>query len=231
MSRLSGLEARQGRLVVIEGIDGSGKTTQYELLKKRLKAEGVAHTGTSFPNYESLSGKLVKSYLDGYFGENPADVNAYAAASFFAVDRYISFKTDSWGKFYRNGGFVISSRYSTSNAIHQASKLPEAQRESYFKWLSEYEYMLLELPKPDEVFFLDLPLEAAISHINSREAQSNTPRDIHERNKKYLINCVKAGQHAAEYFGWTKIDLMRENRLMTPEEISKKLYEKIIKYI
>jgi dTMP kinase len=228
---LDGLDAKKGRLVVIEGIDGSGKTTQYELLKQRLNAKAVPHMGVSFPNYGSLPGRLVKNYLDGQFGKNPSDVNAYAAASFFAIDRYVSFKTDPWGDYYRNGGFVISSRYSTSNAIHQASKLPEAERESYFKWLSEYEYELLGLPKPDEVFYLDVPLEAAIMHISSRETQSNTPRDIHEKDREYLISCINTGRHAARYYGWTKVNVMCGNSMMSPEEIGNYLYEKILKYI
>lgn len=222
---------KKGRLFVIEGIDGSGKTTQYNLLLTLLREKGIAHAGTSFPNYESPSGRLVKSYLDGAFGSDPGDVNAYAAASFFAVDRYASFKTDLWGGVYRGGGLVLSSRYTTSNAVHQASKLPEGARESFFEWLSVYEYGLLGLPRPDAVFYLDVPLETALSHIQKRAQSGGAAPDIHESSKKYLTDCHAAGSMAADYYGWIKIPVMRGGAMKSPEEISRLLCEKISEYI
>ncbi len=222
---------KKGRLVVIEGIDGSGKTTQYELLKKRLDSEGLPYMGTTFPNYESPSGRLVKSYLDGAFGANPGDINPYAASSFYAVDRFASFKTDPWGKFYRSGGLVVSARYTTSNAIHQAAKLPRDRRESFFKWLSEYEYGLLGLPEPDAVFYLDIPPEAAAERIARREEQGGAHRDIHEKYSDYLSGCVDAGRQAAAYFGWTVVPVTRGDQMVCREEIGEYLYGKIINYI
>ena len=130
-------ETGKGGLIVIEGIDGSGKTTQYERLMRTLSASGIGCVGTSFPNYESISGALVKAYLGGAFGNDPDSVNPYAASSFFAVDRYASFKSDRWGEEWRNGGLVISARYTTSNAIHQASKLAPDKRKEFFAWLEE----------------------------------------------------------------------------------------------
>lgn len=222
---------KKGRLVVIEGIDGSGKTTQYELLQKRLDSEGVPYMGTAFPNYESPSGRLVKAYLDGAFGSNPGDVNAYAASSFFAVDRFASFKSDPWGELYRSGGLVISARYTTSNAIHQAAKLPEGERKGFFEWLSGYEYGLLGLPKPDAVFYLDISPEAAAKRVAQREAQGGAHRDIHEKNTDYLNGCAKAGRLAAAYFGWIVVPVTKGDEIIGREEIGEYLYGKIINYI
>lgn len=213
----------KGALIVIEGIDGSGKTTQYERLISTLSASGIACCGTSFPNYESVSGALVKAYLGGTFGTDPDSVNAFAASSFFAVDRYASFKTDPWGDTYRNGGLVISARYTTSNAIHQAAKLSPEKRDEFFTWLEDYEYNHLDLPRPDAVFFLDLPVEIAIDHILSREAETGVPRDIHERDFSYLRACAEAADHAAEFFGWTRIKVAENGKMLSPDSIGQEL--------
>lgn len=216
-------ENKKGALIVIEGIDGSGKTTQYERLLATLSASGIACCGTSFPNYESVSGALVKAYLGGDFGTDPDSVNAYAASSFFAVDRYASFRTDPWGETYRSGGLVLSARYTTSNAIHQAAKLTPDRRAEFFAWLSEYEYGQLLLPSPDRVFFLDLPVEIAIDHILSREASSGVPRDIHERDFSYLRACAETAEQAAEFYGWTRIEVARDGKMLSPDLIGQKL--------
>ena len=112
-----------GKLIIFEGLDGSGKGTQTKLTAQRLKEQGRELRQITFPDYESESSALVKMYLSGAFGDKPDDVNAYAASSFYAVDRFASYKTD-WGEFYREGGLVLSDRYTTSNAVHQCSKLP-----------------------------------------------------------------------------------------------------------
>lgn len=216
-------ETRKGGLIVIEGIDGSGKTTQYERLMGTLSASGIGCVGTSFPNYESVSGALVKAYLGGAFGNDPDSVNPYAASSFFAVDRYASFKADRWGEEWRNGGLVVSARYTTSNAIHQASKLDESKRKEFFAWLEEYEYEYLRLPRPDKVFFLDLPVDIAIAHILSREEKTGVPRDIHEKDFSYIRACESAAKSAAEFYGWTRVEVARNGEMLTPDEIEQKL--------
>ena len=140
----------KGKLIVLEGLDGSGKATQAKLLAAHLKGQGFSVREITFPNYESDSSALVKMYLAGQFGQHPDDVNAYAASSFYAVDRYASYKKD-WGSFYENGGIIIADRYTTSNAVHQCSKLPPEQWESFLGWLFDFEFHLLGLPAPDEV--------------------------------------------------------------------------------
>ena len=144
-----------GKLIAIEGLDGSGKATQAKLLAGYLAAQGLVVREVSFPDYGSDSSALVKMYLAGQFGPHPDDVNAYAASSFYAVDRYASYKKD-WGSFYENGGIVIADRYTTSNAVHQCSKLPPEQWESFLGWLFDFEFHLLGLPTPDEVIYLQV---------------------------------------------------------------------------
>lgn len=145
----------KGRLIVLEGLDGSGKATQAKLLAAHLAAQGFSVREVTFPNYESDSSALVKMYLAGQFGDKPDDVNAYAASSFYAVDRYASYKKD-WGSFYENGGVVIADRYTTSNAVHQCSKLPPEQWEAFLGWLFDFEFHLLGLPAPDKVIYLQV---------------------------------------------------------------------------
>ena len=141
----------KGRLLVIEGLDGSGKATQAKLLAAHLAESGRRVMEITFPDYESDSSALVKMYLSGQFGDKPDDVNPYAASSFYAVDRYASYKT-KWGSFYEAGGIVIADRYTTSNAVHQCSKLPLEQWDDFLRWAFDYEYRLLGLPAPDAVF-------------------------------------------------------------------------------
>jgi hypothetical protein len=141
----------KGRLLVIEGLDGSGKATQAKLLASHLAESGCKVMEITFPDYESDSSALVKMYLSGQFGDKPDDVNPYAASSFYAVDRYASYKT-KWGSFYEAGGIVIADRYTTSNAVHQCSKLPPEQWDDFLRWAFDYEYRLLGLPAPDAVF-------------------------------------------------------------------------------
>lgn len=145
----------KGKLIVLEGLDGSGKATQAKLLAEHLAAQGVPVQKITFPDYASDSSALVKMYLAGQFGQHPDDVNAYAASSFYAVDRYASYKT-SWGSFYEQGGVIIADRYTTSNAVHQCSKLPQEQWEEYLHWLFDYEFRLLGLPAPDRVIYLQV---------------------------------------------------------------------------
>ena len=140
----------KGRLLVIEGLDGSGKATQAKLLAAHLAESGRRVMEITFPDYESDSSALVKMYLSGQFGDKPDDVNPYAASSFYAVDRYASYKT-KWGSFYEAGGIVIADRYTTSNAVHQCSKLPLEQWDDFLRWAFDYEYRLLGLPAPDAV--------------------------------------------------------------------------------
>ena len=149
-----------GQLIIFEGLDGSGKGTQTKLTAQRLKEQGRDLRQITFPDYDSESSALVKMYLSGAFGDKPDDVNAYAASSFYAVDRFASYKTD-WGEFYREGGLVLSDRYTTSNAVHQCSKLPPMHWDGFLNWLFDFEYKKFGIPAPDAVIYLAVDPEVS----------------------------------------------------------------------
>ncbi len=211
-----------GKLIVIEGLDGCGKSTQLELLPKNLKANGIDCRSVSFPDYESNSSALVKMYLNGDFGSKPSDVNAYAASVFYAADRYASFKT-TWGNFYNNGGAVIAGRYTTANAVHQCSKLPPEQWEDFLNWLYDFEYVKIGIPKPDLVMFLDMPIEVSQKLLSGRYEGDNTKRDIHERDTEYLDNCRKSALFTANFSGWKIISCARGGQPRSIEEIAEEI--------
>ena len=212
-----------GKLIVFEGTDGSGKSTQFSLLCAALEQQGRAFQKLVFPQYQEPSSALIRMYLGGEFGSRPADVNAYAASAFYAVDRYASYKK-AWGEYYEGGGLVLSDRYTTSNAVHQASKVPEEEREAFLGWLGEFEYEKLGLPEPDVVFWLDMPIERAVANLRSREAATHTSADIHEVDTAYLETCYATAKQAAEFYGWKRIPCVNEaGELRTPEEIHQEI--------
>ena len=190
-----------GKLIVIEGLDGSGKSTQLNILTENLKAKGIECKTVSFPDYQNPSSTLVKMYLNGDFGKKPDDVNAYAASTFYCVDRYASFKA-TWGDYYNNGGTVVAGRYTTSNAVHQCSKLPEDKWENFLEWLYDFEYNKVGIPKPDKVIFLDMPIEVSQKLLSVRYDGDNSKKDIHESDTEYLLRCRKAALFTAKYSGW-----------------------------
>ncbi len=138
----------QGRLIVFEGTDGSGKATQSALLCRELERRGIPFPQAGVPPLSGRSSALIRLYLGGAFGSDPEDVNAYAASTFYSVDRYASYKQD-WGAFYDSGGLLIADRYTTSNAVHQTAKLPPEERDAFLDWLFDFEYRLLGLPRAD----------------------------------------------------------------------------------
>ena len=211
-----------GKLIVIEGTDGSGKSTQFRLLTQRVAEEGREFQKLVFPQYQEESSALIRMYLGGEFGTKPSDVNAYAASAFFAVDRYASYKK-VWGKWYEEGGLVVSDRYTTSNAVHQASKEPEEKQAEYLRWLYEFEYDKLGLPKPDLTIYLDVPTEYTEQLMRSREAATGTHADIHEQDLGYLATCRRMGRSAAAYYGWTVIDCVRDGKMRTIEDIHQQI--------
>ena len=215
-----------GKLIVIEGTDGSGKSTQFALLSDRLTAEGHAFKHLEFPRYSQPSSALIRMYLGGEFGTNPTDVNAYAASTFYAVDRYASYKQD-WGQWYEQGGLVLSGRYTTSNAVHQASKEPAEKRQDFLKWLYEFEYDQLQLPAPDLVIYLDVPTDHTEKLMRHREEETNTKADIHEKDLSYLAACRESGRAAAAYYGWTVIECVRNGAMRSIEDIHNEIYRHI----
>ena len=215
---------KKGKLYVIEGLDGSGKGTQAELLFGKLKKKGIEVRKVSFPNYASDSSAPVRMYLRGDFGTDPSSVNAYAASSFYAVDRYAGYKAD-WGSFYEEGGIIIADRYTTSNAVHQCSKLPEEEWDVFLQWLFHYEYDLLGIPAPESVIYLEVDPEISQKLMAGRYEGDEARKDIHERNVQYLQRSAKAAAYCCQKLGWKKISCAREGKMRTIEDISAEIME------
>ena len=215
-----------GKLIVIEGTDGSGKSTQFRLLTQRLEAESKAFQKLVFPQYSEPSSALIRMYLGGEFGSNPSDVNAYAASVFYAVDRYASYKK-VWQQWYEDGGLIVSDRYTTSNAVHQASKEPLERQEEFLKWLYDLEYNRMGLPKPDLVVYLDVPTDFTEKMMRRREQDTNTQADIHEQDLNYLSTCRRTGKAAAEYYGWTVIHCVKDGAMRSIEDIHEEIYRHV----
>lgn len=215
-----------GKLIVIEGTDGSGKSTQFRLLTDRLESEQVKFQKLVFPQYSEPSSALIRMYLGGEFGKSPSDVNAYAASAFYSVDRYASYRK-VWGKWYEGGGLVVSDRYTTSNAVHQASKEPEDKREDFLNWLYDFEYDKLGLPRPDLVIYLDVPTDFTEKMLRHRESETHTQADIHEQDMQYLATCRRMGRAAAEHYGWTVIRCVRDGAMRSMEDIHEEIYRHV----
>ena len=215
-----------GKLIVIEGTDGSGKSTQFRLLSNRLEKEDVNFKHLVFPRYSEESSALIRMYLGGQFGTNPSDVNAYAASSFYAVDRYASYKMD-WGNWYENGGMILSDRYTTSNAVHQASKEPENNRQAFWNWLYDFEYDKLGLPQPDLIIYLDVPTDFTEKLMRGRESATGTKADIHEKDMQYLATCRETGRAAANFYGWTVISCVKDGQMRSIEDIHEEIYRHV----
>lgn len=212
-----------GKLIVIEGTDGSGKSTQFQKLTQRLKDEGTAFKTLVFPQYNKASSALIRMYLGGEFGSSPSDVNAYAASAFYAVDRYASFKQD-WGQWYDDGGVIVSDRYTTSNAVHQASKEPLEKQGEFLKWLYEFEYDKLGMPCPDLTIYLDVPIAFTEKLMRHREEETHTHADIHEQDMNYLATCRETGRRAARFYGWNVVQCVRNGEMRSIEDIHEEIY-------
>lgn len=212
----------KAKLVVLEGLDGSGKSTQFERLGEYLSAKGTKLKTISFPDYDQPSSALVKMYLSGEFSNNAEDVNAYAASSFYAVDRYASYKK-FWEKDYNDGAFVLAARYVTSNCIYQMVKLSDDKWDEYIQWLEDYEYNKMGLPRPDMVIFLDMPVEISQKLMSGRYDGDESKKDIHEANVKFLNDCRKAALYTAEKKGWKIIDCSDGEKPLSIDVISEKI--------
>lgn len=220
----------KGKLIVIEGLDGSGKSTQEKLLEERLKSEGKDFTHIKLPNYDDDSCILVKQYLAGRFGDRPDDVNAYAASSFYAVDRYVSYNC-YWKNDYLSGKIIIADRYTTSNAYHQLTKTPCGEWDSYLSWLDDFEYEKLGIPRPDAVIYLDMPVEVSQRLMTSRYEGDESKKDIHEKDSEYLLKCRSAADYVCKKQGWIRIDCARDGAPLSPEEISSAVYDSVKKFL
>lgn len=221
---------KMGKLIVIEGTDGSGKSTQFGLLTQRLEQDGCQFKRLVFPRYTEESSALIRMYLQGAFGTKPSDVNSYAASAFYAVDRYASYKQD-WGQWYEAGGLVLSDRYTTSNAVHQAAKEAPDQRQEYLRWLYEFEYDRLGLPRPDLTIYLDVPTDFTEKLMRHREQAQGTQADIHEQDLAYLATCRESGRAAARFYGWTVIECVRDGAMRSIEDIHEEIFSHVTKLL
>ena len=211
------------RLIVIDGLDGSGKATQTKCLCERLCAAGFKARTLSFPDYQSDGSAAVRMYLGGQLGDSPDDVNAYAASSFYAVDRVVSY-LNSWGKDFRTYDYIIADRYVTSNIIHQMAKLPENERDDYIAWLCDYEYCRLGIPEPDMVIFLDVDPAVSQRLMLNRYQGDESKKDIHESNVRYLLSCRESASYAIKKLNWTVVKCNDGDDMRTIEDISDELF-------
>lgn len=218
-----------GKLYVIDGTDASGKQTQFEKLQQRLKKENIDFKTVSFPNYDSPSSSLVKMYLSGEFGENAKDVSPYIASTFYAADRYATYKT-KLEEYYNEGGIILADRYTTANMVHQAGKIKDKQeREKFLNWLWDFEFNLYKLPVPTKVFFLNMPPEYAFELMKNRENKftHEAQKDIHERDKNHIIDSYNAACDVAKKYNWVTIDCIKDNKIRTIEEIHEDIFKQI----
>ena len=219
----------KGKLIVIDGTDGSGKQTQFEKLKERLLKENVEFRTVSFPNYDSPSSSLVKMYLSGEFGEKAKDVNPYIASTFYAADRYATYKTEL-EDFYNSGGIILADRYTTANMVHQSGKISnKIEREKFLDWLWDFEFNLYKLPVPTKAFFLNMPPEFAFKLMENRENKftHETKKDIHERDNNHIIDSYNAACSLVEKYDWKEIMCVKNNTLRTIEDIHEEIYKEV----
>ena len=222
-----------GKLFVIDGTDGSGKQTQFEKLAERLKKEGRNIRVVSFPNYDSESSSLVKMYLGGKFGENAKEISPFIASTFYAADRYATYKTQ-YEEFYKNGGIILADRYTTANMVHQAGKIEdEKEREKFLEWLWDFEFNLYGLPIPTKAFFLNMPTEYAVKLMENRENKitHEEQKDIHERNQQHLRESYEAACSLVNKYDWYEVKCVKDGEIRTREDIHEEIYNEIIKYL
>lgn len=218
-----------GKLIIIEGTDGSGKQTQSELLYKKLVENNIDVKKITFPDYESDSSMLVKMYLRGDFGDKAEDVNPYVSSTFYTCDRFASYKM-KWGKDYEGGTLILSDRYTTSNMVHQASKIENVdERQEFLDWLIDYEFNIYGLPEPDMVVFLNMSPEKSRELMRNRNNKfsGEKEKDIHEKDQDYLIKSYNNAMEVAQKYGWVIIDCVDDARIKTIEEINDEIYRKV----
>lgn len=223
------MDKRNYKIIVIEGVDSSGKATQSKLLYDRLSNSGKDVVSVEFPNYKSQSSAVAKMYLAGEFGTNPSDVSPYAASTFFAVDRFASVRGE-WKGYFSDDKIIIADRYTTSNMVHQASKISDDDEKTKFlDWLYDFEYNVLSLPKPDLVIFLDMPVENARELMRDRanKFDNSAVKDIHERSESYLQKSYDNACFVANKYGWKHIKCAVDGKVRTIDDISEEIYKAV----
>ena len=212
------------KLIVIEGLDGSGKGTQSKLVYEELKNRGYKVKKLTFPDYDSPTSSLVKMYLGGELGDSPDAVNAYAASAFYAVDRVASY-LKTWKKDYEECDYIIADRYVTSNIIYQMSKVAENEREEYIKWCEDFEYNRLGVPKPDVVIYLDMPPHVSQKLMSNRYAGDESKKDIHEKNMNFLLSCRESALYALEKLSWIHLSCAQGDTPKSIENIKQQIFD------
>lgn len=213
-----------GIFVDLEGLDGSGKTTQTELVCKRLQEDGIDFRQIKLPDYDSDSSILVRKYLAGDFGKNAGDVNSYAASVLYAADRFASY-TEKWGADYRAGKLIFADRYTPANALYQMTKLDKSEWDSFLEWLFDFEYEKIGIPAPDKVIYLDMPVEVSQRLMTSRYGGDETKKDVHEANVEFLNACREAALYAAEKYGWSVVNCAENGEPLPIEVINDEVYK------
>lgn len=208
-----------GKLIVLEGLDGSGKGTQCRYLAENLEKEGKKVRLIDFPKYGSQGATLVELYLQGGLGGKPEDTGAYAASMFFAADRYVSFRQDWGNDFTDPDTILIANRYTTANAYHQLSKMERADWDPFLAWLWDFEYQKLGLPAPDRVILVDVPQSVSDANVEKRSRETGVTKDIHEKDREYLKKCREAALYVAETCDWTVISCADEAGCQYPVEV------------
>ncbi len=223
---------KKGKIIVVEGTDGSGKNTQVNLLRENLEKKYEKVRNISFPYYDSPSSGLIKMYLEGEFGTDAMAVSPYVASTFYAADRYAAYKTD-FGEFYRQGGILIADRYVSSNMLHQASKIDNfEERKKFLDWLYDLEYHIYQIPEPDQVFFLNMPLEYSSQLLSHRAKKFDTTKDdIHESNQAYMKKSYQTACELCKECGWEEIHCVKNGAIRTIEDIQQELENKVEKLL
>lgn len=218
-----------GKLVVIDGTDGSGKETQMKLLENKLKKKNIDFRRIDFPNYKSDSSSLVKMYLSGEFGTDAKTISPYVASTFYAADRYATYKKEL-EEYYEKGGLILADRYTTANMVHQAGKIKDAvERKKFLEWLWDLEFNIYKIPVPDKIFFLNMPIDYVEKLIQNRKNKfdENAPKDIHERDRKHLEESYNAACEVASDYKWNEIKCVLNGNLRTIENIGEEIFKNL----
>ena len=220
-----------GKLFVIDGTDGSGKQTQLAKLKERFEKEGIEYRTVSFPNYDSPSSSLVKMYLEGEFGTDAKKISPYITSTFYAADRYATFKK-GYEEYYNNGGIILADRYTTANMVHQAGKIKDdAEREKFLDWLWDFEFNLYGIPIPTEVFFLNMPTEYSIKLMENRENKitHKEKKDIHERDEQHLKDSYNEACKLVKKYNWYEVKCVKNEQIKSIDEIHEEIFNELKK--
>lgn len=214
----------RGKFIGFEGIDGSGKRTQLELLSRALRKRGVKHVCASFPRYDGFFGGMVARYLNGEFG-GLGQVDAHFSAMLYAADR-LEHKTEL-EKALAHGKIVLTDRYIGSNLAHQTARVQAKKQSEFQRWLEELEYGVYGLPREDLVIYLRVPAAKAHQLIGKKGARVYTRRrrDLQEANLAHLKEAAKIYDRLSKRKNWKVVDCLGENRreLLSPQLIHRKV--------